>query len=221
MQKRAPRLSVVLLSYLGIVLAWSLFYLCIAPWREALAFPFSELLSQACKLLIWALPAFLLIRKYSDTLFFSWETLFRSSFPTKQVSLLSLAILLFCILRSLLSNGRIVFHVDALAEKFISTVLFVDLTEELVFRGWLLNATWKRVKNWLVLLLNALLFLCIHFPLWVFEGSFAANFANGSFLTICLLSLLFSYVFLSSKNIWATITLHMVWNFCIILFFGL
>lgn len=49
---------------------------------------------------------------------------------------------------------------------FIDKFLLVDITKELVFRGWILNALLKRMSTWLALIINNLLFLCIHFPIW-------------------------------------------------------
>ncbi len=91
-------------------------------------------------------------------------------------------------------------------------VLFVGITEEMVFRGWLLNATVSEKKKWMPVIINSLMFLFIHFPKWIHEGCFVENFQNMGFLSIIILSIIFSWTFIKSKNIWISILLHMYWD---------
>lgn len=98
-------------------------------------------------------------------------------------------------------------------------VLFVGITEEMVFRGWFLNATVGETKMWVPIGINAVLFLLIHFPVWIYEGHFIENFQNLGFLSIVLLSVLFSWTFLKSKSIWIPIFLHMYWDLLMFLFY--
>ena len=49
-------------------------------------------------------------------------------------------------------------------------VLFVGITEEMVFRGWLLNVTVSEKRKWLPIIINAVMFLLIHFPIWIKSG---------------------------------------------------
>lgn len=64
-------------------------------------------------------------------------------------------------------------------------VLFVGITEEMVFRGWLLNATVNEKKKWVSVIVNSLMFLFIHFPNWIHEGHLVENFQNFWFSESC------------------------------------
>jgi membrane protease YdiL (CAAX protease family) len=83
----------------------------------------------------------------------------------------------------------------------------------MVFRGWLLNATVKDIPQWLAVLLNALMFLAIHFPRWIQEGIFISTIASFNFMGIIILSVVFSLSFLKSKNILIPVTMHMLYDF--------
>ena len=95
----------------------------------------------------------------------------------------------------------------------VIVVLFVGLTEELVFRGWLLNLTYSESHKEIAIGINAILFLMIHFPKWMMDGTFFSNFAHFGFISILLLSVLFSVIFVKTKSLLLPIGLHMFWDF--------
>ena len=97
-------------------------------------------------------------------------------------------------------------------------VLFVGITEEMVFRGWLLNVTISEERKWLPII-NAIMFMFIYFPIWIVSGKFISSFVNLDFMIVPILSIIFSWTFIKSKNIWIPITLHMYWDLLICLFF--
>ena len=102
-------------------------------------------------------------------------------------------------------------------------VLFVGVTEEMVFRGWLLNATIKdasRRKQWAMVTINSLLFLGIHVPIWLFANQIDIVFSSFSFLSVIVLSFIFSWTFIKTKSIVPAIILHMYWDLLIVLFYG-
>jgi membrane protease YdiL (CAAX protease family) len=102
-------------------------------------------------------------------------------------------------------------------------VLFVGITEEMVFRGWLLNATIKdasKSKQWAMVAINSLLFLGIHVPIWIFTNQLDIVFSSYSFLSVVALSFIFSWTFIKTKSILPAIVLHMYWDLLIVLFYG-
>ena len=75
----------------------------------------------------------------------------------------------------------------------------------MVFRGWLLNITVSEKRKWLPIMINAVMFLLIHFPIWIKSGVFIDSFTSLNFLC--------------SKSIWIPITLHMYWDLLMCLFY--
>ena len=92
-------------------------------------------------------------------------------------------------------------------------LLIVGITEESVFRGWMLNATAEDEKDWKMLLLNAAMFVCIHIPIWIRKGMMTASFAQFGFVSIAVFSVLMGYCFLKHKNLLLPVFLHMFYDF--------
>lgn len=175
------------------------------------------------KILIWLMPAILLIRTYKSRLYLSLEEMFQSKVNWAKL----LPIFLFFTVY-LVGGAYYVFDGKiSIAQGFvwpqILWVLFVGVTEEMVFRGWLLNATIKdasRRKQWAMVTINSLLFLGIHVPIWLFANQIDIVFSSFSFLSVIVLSFIFSWMFIKTKSILPAIVLHMYWDLLIVLFYG-
>ena len=124
----------------------------------------------------------------------------------------------YLIVGAFLQKGRL-----ALSETFglsdLIIVLFVGITEETVFRGWLLNSTVSERRKWLPVIANSLMFLLIHFPVWIHDGVFVENFRNFSFLSPLILGIIFGWTFIKSRSIWVPIILHMYWDLLVFMFY--
>jgi membrane protease YdiL (CAAX protease family) len=69
------------------------------------------------------------------------------------------------------------------------------------------------------IILNAVLFALIHFPVWIYLRHDIATFVSGS-ISIMGLSALFAFSFVRTKNIIVPMALHMIWNLLVAVFFG-
>lgn len=203
-------------------LVWAVFTLWLMPIIDLLP---NETLSTIVKSgilknLVWTIPAGLLIKKYHDSVEIPLKDMF-----TNRVNWLKYLPIFFiftiCILvTSYKTNGNLQISSNFGLDDII-VVLFVGLTEELVFRGWLLNSTIKDKKDddlYIPIGINALLFLSIHFPRWIVDGLFITNFVSLGFIQILILSVVFSYVFIKSRNILIPIALHMYWDLLVFMF---
>jgi len=68
-------------------------------------------------------------------------------------------------------------------------------------------------------LLNAVMFVIIHYPIWIYRAYTFGDYALSS-VSVFLLSILFSWAFIKTKNIFVPIALHMSWNFFTITLWG-
>lgn len=168
------------------------------------------------KNLVWTLPAVLLIHRFGPELYITLKEMFTAKVNWLKYLPVFAAFAVYICGGSILRNGRLAVS-DGFAPYQLITVLFVGLTEELVFRGWLLNATVKEGKKWPYVLLNAVMFLTIHFPRWIDTGVFVGNFASFAFLEVMALSAVFSWSFLKSRSILVPIALHMAWDLLVFL----
>ncbi|MBQ6039589.1 MAG: CPBP family intramembrane metalloprotease [Oscillospiraceae bacterium] len=173
-----------------------------------------ELFGSAVKMLVWFVPAILLVKRFEPDMYVGAKQMFTEKVPLKSVLFWSL---IFC----LLGSGTLIkglrggtLHINP---EFTLTnnqwLLFVGITEEAVFRGWMLNATAKSEKDWKMLLLNAVMFVCIHIPTWILHGQLHAAFAQFGFVSIIFVSVLFSFSFLKHKNLLLPVWLHMLYDF--------
>ena len=155
--------------------------------------------------------------KYGDKLSVSFKDMFKWKKDCNKYLLIFPAFLAYVIFGIVVHGGKLAVSSSfGLAE--IITVLFVGVTEEFVFRGWLLNATVRRNEN-IAIGVNAAMFLAIHFPKWIEEGVFISNFASFGFISIVALSVIFSLIFINTKNIVLPIALHMFWDLLIFMLY--
>ena len=176
------------------------------PWM----FAFFESLQ---KMLIWTLPSLLLIHYHESQMVFSLGDLFTTKMRWKNTLIILGCFLLLHGTLALLSHGTIAINPDLQLPTLIEVVLFAGITEELVFRGFFLNALLKKLRPWPAVLITSVMFVLIHFPIWIHGGLFENPMdvlTNGA--AIFALSLIFGWSLIKTKNILAPIVLHMAWN---------
>lgn len=170
------------------------------------------------KNIVWTLPAILLIKYFKTDIYVELKDMFTSKVQLLKYLPLFFLFTIYLLIGVLLEKGKI-----TISETFrfsdLIIVLFVGITEEMVFRGWLLNVTVSDKKKWLPVIINSLMFLFIHFPNWIYEGHFVENFQSLGFMCVIVLSFIFSWTFIKSKNILIPISLHMYWDLLMFIFY--
>ncbi|HPY83497.1 MAG TPA: CPBP family intramembrane metalloprotease [Ruminococcus flavefaciens] len=171
------------------------------------------------KLAVWALPAFILIKIFNKNMYIKMPNMFSDRFMARWW-LLFAAMVGYFLFVSYRAHGTVKLADDIRWEMLIPYIL-VGLSEELVFRGWLLNATMKDSdKLILPVAVNAVMFTLIHFPIWYHMGVLEHNLTHFLFLQIIGLSVLFSWTFIRSRNIVFTMLLHSAYDILVLLFLG-
>ena len=89
----------------------------------------------------------------------------------------------------------------------LSLVLFiaVGFTEELIFRGYILNNLMRSMNRYVALVVSSILFSLVHM------GN--DNFNVISFVSILFAGLLLGLPYIFTKSLWLPVTLHFSWNF--------
>jgi membrane protease YdiL (CAAX protease family) len=170
------------------------------------------------KMLVWTLPAAIMIHYFKDAVYITLKEMFLSKVNWFQYLPVFIFFTLYILSGAILQNGNLVVSSEFGFDNVVS-LLFVGITEELVFRGWLLNLTLNEGKKWLPISINAIMFLAIHFPIWIRQGVFISSFTSLGFLCILILSIIFSCTFIKSRNILVPVVLHMYWDLLVSLFF--
>ncbi|MCL2674759.1 MAG: CPBP family intramembrane metalloprotease [Defluviitaleaceae bacterium] len=174
------------------------------------------IIGQAIKLLVWTLPAVLLIKHYQHDMRIS----LRDMFTTKPKWFSDAYILLAVftpLFSSLLTHGEVAVSPTFDPIRLIGAVVFVGITEEMVFRGFLLNTFLKRMELKRSVALNEILFVLIHYPIWIYRGLDLTAILTNS-IGVFFIGAFFSYSFIKTGNIIVPIALHMIWNLLVILF---
>lgn len=167
--------------------------------------------SGVIKNLAWTLPAVLLIRHFQSDVFITLKEMFTTKVQWHKYLPVFLVFTAYNLLTAFVLHGKLAI-VESFGMDDIIVLLFVGLTEEMVFRGWLLNTALREDRKWLCILINAVMFLMIHFPRWICDGIFISYFTGFGFIGIMALGVVFSWSFLKSRNILVPIVLHMYWD---------
>lgn len=169
------------------------------------------------KNLVWTLPALVLVKHFEKDMYIGLKEMFTTKIKWLQILPIFFVCIVYVMLAAWKQGGIAI--ADTFGWSQIIIVLFVGITEESVFRGWLLNSTIKNAdtetKQWIAVGINAVMFLVIHFPIWIYDGVFFKNFQSLAFIGIILLSCIFSWLFIKTKNICVPAALHMMYDLLI------
>ncbi|MBQ9461473.1 MAG: CPBP family intramembrane metalloprotease [Clostridia bacterium] len=173
------------------------------------------------KNLVWTLPALLLIKRFSEDMLIGMKELLSFRRESLKYLLIAAALAVFVLGGVILRTHGLALSSSFHPSKLI-VALLVGFTEETVFRGFFLNATLKHddsePKKYIAVAVNAVMFLAIHFPVWISSGVFAANLTSFSFVTIIVLSALFSFCLMRCRNIWVAVILHSFYDLLVFMF---
>lgn len=203
-------------------LLWGAMELLLLPAMEGTMGVWAEALTEsAVKLLIWTLPALLLMRRFGEDLWLPLKKMFTAKVNWWPYLAIAAGFLLLRMINALSSMGKVGIHPEFEAASLVGAVLFVGVTEEVVFRAWLLGAALRKLGYRPAILTNAVLFVLIHFPIWIRTGLFEdpLNVLSGCAGIFCV-SILLSWAFTKSRNLFVPIVLHMSWNLGIVVFLG-
>lgn len=202
--------TIYLIYCFGIFTLWGVLEIIIMPYIEY--YKFSEIIKEVfIKIFVWLIPSVILQRHYNKLMFVKKERIF--SFKGKWTEFIIILCLftIFHIISSYVQNGEI-----SISSSFrISDIIIacsVGISEEMVFRGWLLNSVLNEKNKYIAVIINSFLFLAIHFPVWIRNGVFLTYITNGAFLQIMVLSIIFSFTFIRSKNIIVPAIIHAYWD---------
>ncbi len=174
--------------------------------------------SGVIKNLVWTLPSVLLVYYFKDDAYVGLKDMFTRKVNSLKYLPIFLVFTIYLLVGAVLQKGNLSISETFSADSII-IVLFVGITEEMVFRGWLLNFIVSDSKKWGAVIINSLMFLFIHFPKWIYEGHFIEYFQNLGFLSPIILGIIFCWTFIKSKSIWIPILLHMYWDLLMFLFY--
>jgi CAAX amino terminal protease family. len=94
----------------------------------------------------------------------------------------------------------------------LAFIFFSPISEEILFRGFVLNKLAEGLKFWLANLLTAVLFTLIHWPFWIWRNGFQGWIIQAS-AGIFLLAILLGYIVKLTNSLWPAVAVHIANNF--------
>lgn len=170
----------------------------------------SPLLEAFVKGFIWVVPTLLYIKYYLHTYPFDFlrmnVNVIRGLFWGVVLSLL---VGIYFAFETYIINQQS-FQFSLSIDDYLNVFLMAGIAEEIVFRGLILQEINKKMTFWKANVLTALLFLVIHYPVWIYNEKF---FHFGAHVYVLILGLLFGLVYKKTGSLWAVIILHVLHNF--------
>ena len=205
-----------LIFYLILYTIWALLECGFVPLLEThlTQIPIEIIMEIVLKTLLWFIPAFIILRKHGDSMYLSKSEITGSAgkiFTFIPMYIFILLFSAFLLISNYSQNGKIVIS-PSFHPAYFLIVIFIAVTEEMVFRGTLLNTALKKQNQWIAFSGNALMFLMIHFPIWLREGVFTTYITSFAFLQLIALSFIFSWTFAKSRSIIVPVILHAYWD---------
>ena len=115
----------------------------------------------------------------------------------------------------LYSNRTLTPLLHALASAWLVTlaqVFFSPISEEILFRGFVLPQLMDRMPFWKANMLQAILFAAMHWPNWIWVNGFQAWIMVTS-VSIFILALFLGWLLRRTNSIWPPILVHIINNF--------
>lgn len=214
--------SVIIVYFIVFISLWAIRELVVGPICDQF---FSEwanvFIGIGLKVLIWLVPSVFFIRRFERDMWLTLKEMVSNRVKWRGYILIFFCFCLYYFIASYCIFNQITINARFKMTVFVGVVLFVGLTEEAVFRAWLLNATIEKLGSWPAILLNAVMFLSIHIPIWYYTNILSVPMKalqNG--ITVFVLSIIFAWTFVKSRNIFVPMILHTSWDFLYLVFLG-
>lgn len=206
----------VLTLYIALFfILWTVYTLFIDPLIEKGPYLLNLLGGNLIKLGLWTVPPLILLKYIFKEE--PWSYIKLSKNKSKGFlygALYGAVIIIYVTVSRLLSNGELQFNPFFSLDSWVGGVLLIGFTEEIVFRGFLLQKFEEVLGSKYANAITAVLFLLIHFPKWYMQGNlFMAGFMVNSVLFIFLFSILQAVFLKKTDSLWTCIILHSANNF--------
>jgi membrane protease YdiL (CAAX protease family) len=207
--------KVFMLYILTFFLFWSVYAIFFSTLIGENSQVWTAIIRHSIKILIWTIPVLLLLKYYYKT---DPVAYLKLKTNTKDGLVWGITVGVFFIIYNVLRNHLLGIKFDFEIDTFswIHRIILIGLTEEVVFRGFILQKLQETQKFWSANTISSILFVLIHFPKWFEEGMFSLdNFTNiaGAMVFVLGFGLIEGYVLKKSKSLWACMIIHSFNNF--------
>ena len=122
------------------------------------------------------------------------------------------------------NHGGLWINPDFSFLKHFPTFLMVAFVEELVYRGWGLNALSAFVSERKANVVSTIFFILLHLPAYFIKLFLGSTFPTAAVATQCtfvlVLGLLFGYLYRKGKSLWSPMLVHFLGDFLGVMLIG-
>lgn len=126
--------------------------------------------------------------------------------------------------RMYLDHGGVWINPDLRISQMLLRYIVVGFAEEMVYRGWGINAFGVHMNPQKANVIASLYFAALHVPAYLIQwhqnGAFDLSAMLFQVVSVFILGLAFGWVFQKSKSIWPTVLIHFWYDFAFVLFIG-
>jgi uncharacterized protein len=163
------------------------------------------LLNASAKVLVWIVPVCIFVKYFFNT---SPLNYFNLNINVKRGLfwgiVLSLLVGLYFTIVVYIVNDK-TFHFLLPLDDYLDEFLVVGIAEEMMFRGFILKEINRKLSFWKANVITSLLFLLIHYPIWIHNAEF---FVVWNHLDIFLIGFIFGFIYKKTGSLWSVLLLH-------------
>lgn len=173
---------------------------------------------------IWSLMAIVLLKAYSEDIPVKPKELFKNKPDMKPFLITAAAIIAYHIAAMLIYHGGIWINPDMKLFETLSTFVMVAYAEEIVYRGWGMNALSAFVSERKANVISCVFFVILHLPAYVIRLFSGGTISAPAIMTQCamvfVLGLLFGYLYNKGKSLWSPMAVHFLGDFLSVMMIG-
>lgn len=174
--------------------------------------------------LVWASYAIFLLIRYKDDVPTKFKELYTNVPKLKPFVITVLAVVVYHICSMFFTHGGLWINPKFNFFKHLFIFAMVAFAEELVYRGWGLNALSKFMSAKKANFISCLFFVILHLPAYIIQYFLIGTFLYQTIIVQCfmvfILGLVFGYLYSKGKSLWSCMVVHFLCDFLSVMMIG-
>lgn len=212
---RKQRMTTLTVYVLVLFSLWTAYQLRLFAGLYSNNIVLSSIIENSIKYIVWTLPVLILLRYvyYSNPIsYLKLEDNFVNG--VMWGTIIGFGVAVYHIVRFfLMGDGTLKLDIDMYT--WIHRILLIGLTEEVVFRGFILQKLNEELEFIFANGIAAVLFMLMHFPGWYVRGLMSNGNITYFYMSaafVLIFGLLQGYVLKRTKSLWACMIIHSINN---------
>src|SRR5699024_10439475 len=196
---------------------WSIKELWLIQYLNLMNPIFAAMVTAILKITIWIIPVFLLIvtlERKDPISYLGLKSNLKKGL--KWAMWITFAMVLYFTISGIAMDLK--FSLNLGWDFWLNTFIFVGLTEEIVFRGYILRKLMVGWEFWQANTIASLLFVSIHFPIWIYNGLFELPYIMVAIVQVFIISISFGFIYKKTGSLWSVIIIHSMYDLLVSVF---